>query len=430
MTRHAHLGSRDARMKLKVRAAPHYGTPFGVGTSLGYRRMRGAGSWVLRRYLGEQRYAAKAFAFADDLDKADGIRILDFHQAETRARELAKEHAERERLEAAGPVLTVARAVEEYVTARERRWVPLSGPRGDARARLRKDVLADEKLAATPLALLTTEGLAAVRSRIGERTAHDLKAALNGGAKRYREKLPPALRDIIKDGLASPGSAPAVAREAPALPDHDIRRLVAAAQEIDAEGGWGGELARLTLVMSAVGARFSQLVRMTVGDVLPAQRKLMIPVSRKGRGAKRLSHIGVPVGQDVLDALKPVTVGRKGHEMLFLRPHLVPLGVGAWTKTGERPWGSPAEFARPWSLVVARAGLPANLTPYSLRHSSILRGLRAGLPTRLVAQLHDTSSEMIESSYSHHISDALSELAERAIIPLLPVAPSPIRAVR
>ena len=327
---------------------------------------------------------------------------------------------------AAGPPLTVGRACDEYADDREARWLALAGSKRDARNRLKKHV--GEKLASTPLEQLTVDQLTTWRAGAGERTVHDLKAALNSAARRYQDRLPPALRDTIRYGLASPGSAPA-AREAPALPDADVRRLIAAAQEINSEGDWDGGFARLTLAMAAVGAGFSQLVRMTVADVLPAQRRLMVPTSRKGR-AKRLSHVGVPVGPDILDALAPATNGRKGHETLFLRPGWRSFGVGKWEKGEPQPWSAPAEFARPWRLAVARAGLPANLTPYSLRHSSILRGLRAGLPTRLVAQMHDTSSVMIERNYSHHISDALGELAERAIVPLAPVAPSPLTAVR
>jgi hypothetical protein len=43
---------------------------------------------------------------------------------------------------------------------------------------------------------------------------------------------------------------------------------------------------------------------------------------------------------------------------------------------------------------------------YALRHSSIVRGLKANLPIRLVAALHDTSVEMIEKHYSAFIVDA------------------------
>ena len=57
--------------------------------------------------------------------------------------------------------------------------------------------------------------------------------------------------------------------------------------------------------------------------------------------------------------------------------------------------------------------------PYALRHSSIVRGLKAGLPVRLVAAMHDTSSTMIERHYSVYITDAMDELMAKAIVPLV-----------
>ena len=55
---------------------------------------------------------------------------------------------------------------------------------------------------------------------------------------------------------------------------------------------------------------------------------------------------------------------------------------------------------------------------YALRHSSIVRGLRAGLPIRLVAALHDTSSAMIEAHYAAYIVDVTEDLARRASLSL------------
>jgi tRNA A37 threonylcarbamoyladenosine dehydratase len=47
-----------------------------------------------------------------------------------------------------------------------------------------------------------------------------------------------------------------------------------------------------------------------------------------------------------------------------------------------------------------------------------VRGLRAALPVRLVAALHDTSSAMIERNYAAYIVDAMDELSAKAIVPL------------
>ena len=111
-------------------------------------------------------------------------------------------------------------------------------------------------------------------------------------------------------------------------------------------------------------------------------------------------------------------MGRKGHKSLLLRPRWHKGAVGRWTKGDRGPWGPVDELNRVWPSIVQRAGLPAATIPYSLRHSSIVRGLRAGLPVRLVAALHDTSSAMIEAHYTRFIADAMDELAARAVVPL------------
>ena len=106
----------------------------------------------------------------------------------------------------------------------------------------------------------------------------------------------------------------------------------------------------------------------------------------------------------------------------------------AWERTERRPWAHAAEMTRPWRATLAAARLPGNLVPYSLRHSSIVRGLRAGLPVRLVAAVHDTSTAMIERHYGAHIVDAAEDLLRRALVPLhaptTPAAPASLAAAR
>ena len=62
-----------------------------------------------------------------------------------------------------------------------------------------------------------------------------------------------------------------------------------------------------------------------------------------------------------------------------------------------------------------------------------MRGLRAGLPVRLVAAVHDTSTAMIEKHYGAHIVDAAEDLLRRALVPMhssTPTAPASLAAVR
>lgn len=277
-----------------------------------------------------------------------------------------------------------------------------------------------------PVAKLTSECLTDWRSGLPQklaqasrtRLAADFKAALNRAARVHRKKLPADITVTIRHGFASEQSQTPRAREAQVLADADVRRIVAAAAVVDQADEWEGDLLRMVIVLAATGARFSQIARLSVSDVQPMQKRLMVPTSRKGRGTKRISKIAIRVGDDVLAALRPVTAGRKGTDTLLIRPRWKQLTPTKWTKVSREAWSSASEITRPWASIVAKAELPADIVPYSLRHSSIVRGLGAGLPVRLVAALHDTSSAMIERHYSAYIVDAMDELAAKAVMSL------------
>jgi hypothetical protein len=83
-------------------------------------------------------------------------------------------------------------------------------------------------------------------------------------------------------------------------------------------------------------------------------------------------------------------------------------------------------LAAPWAKIRELAGINKNFVVYSLRHSSIVRGLRAGLPVELVGKLHDTSAVMISKHYAAYIIDAMDEVTARAVIPLTSPAVSPL----
>ena len=131
-----------------------------------------------------------------------------------------------------------------------------------------------------------------------------------------------------------------------------------------------------------------------------------------------MNLISVPVGRDVLDVLTPIVLGRGKGAPLFERwRYTQQPGTIRWERSSRGPWQTPSEIVRPWGDIRAKAGLP-DVIPYALRHSSIVRGIRANLPTRLVAAIHDTSIAMIERHYARYIADGLDTLAAQAIIPL------------
>lgn len=411
------LDNRTARDKLRTSGKPYWRS-IDIGLHLGYRKGVRGGRWVMRRYLDDGKYLVETIGTADDNQDADDREILTFHQAQKKIRDLAKKYRTPE---PGGAALTVKDAIEAY----------LQGKRGrDQHLRLTRHVLGDEakiaadEIAFKPLSSLTEAALRAWRDRLPKdlaqatvrRISTDLRAALNAAAKAHRKDLPADLPIIIRHGLASEEPTVASARDTQVLPDSDIRRLIDAAREVDAKDGWNGDLTRLILVLAATGARFSQATRMTVADV--QDNRLMVPVSRKGQGKKAVARIAVRVGDDVIATLQPAIAGRKGSDILLLRPHWE-AGIGRKLIEGGRaPWQWSSELTAPWARMRELSGLDSSIIPYALRHSSIVRGLRAGLPIRLVAALHDTSVEMIEKHYSAFIVDAMDELAAKAIVPL------------
>ncbi|RWL45278.1 MAG: integrase [Mesorhizobium sp.] len=408
---------------------------------LGYRKGKRGGVWLVRWRNGLN-YKYVTIGTADDRGSTK-VGPLSYETAIKAARKLVEEHRTQADIEALGPVLKVRGAVEAYVGARDAREAKRRGrdKRSDAGQRLGRYVLGkgergeqeaipqEAKLADVHLHALTEQDLlswrdglpAIMKATTRQRLINDLKAALNAAYAANRAKLPAGLPGVIKQGLrASTGEeAEPVARDNQILPDADIAEVLRAAREVDAEEGWEGDLFRLVLVLTATGARLSQVARIRVADCQIAQSRLLVPTSRKGRGVRN-GTITVPVGRDVVDELVPVTVTRSPDAVLLERwRHVQAPGKLEWQRDSRGPWQSAADLARPWQAIRDRAKLP-DVIPYALRHTSIVKGIRANLPIRLVAALHDTSTAMIERHYSKWITSGLEDLARSAIVPLVP----------
>jgi integrase len=356
------------------------------------------------------------------------VGTLTFDAAVKAAREAVVAARSRAVAEAAGPIMTVRAAVEKYVCGRDARATVRAGKavRSDAASRLGLHVLANAKLSDVELRSLTEEDLARWRAQLGgkistrKRLVNDLRAALNAAAVAGRKVLPPDLPAIIKNGLArseagATASSEPVARENQILTDEQVRGNIRAAASVDAEDAWDGDLHRMVLLLASTGARFSQLARLRVGDVQAA--RVLVPTSRIGR-TRDDSNTPVPIGSDVIKALLPILRDRKAGDYLLERWFHVQHGPEKWQRDRRAPWGAAFEITKLFRRIAIAAGVPG-MTTYALRHSSIVRGLRAGLPIRLVASLHDTSTPIIERYYSRHIADGLDELAVRAIVPLV-----------
>lgn len=441
----APVDSPAKRARLAPRRNPYWHPcgPKRGGLSLGYRKPeRGAGAWIARLIRDGERVECRLGEADDPGAGPDGL-------AYARAVAAAMEWGARQSAVSAdakrgdGSPLTMRAAVAAYVEERKAR----NRRHGrNAETRLAKRLLTDKRLADRQLAALTerdlaewARGLSGLSPASVTRLLADGRAALNRAHDLHHRSLPPGWREVVARGLRRPATgdaqaAPVASHHRAVLTDADMRRIVESALAHDDEGDFG----RLVAVLAATGARFSQVARLTVADVIegPAPR-LMVPTSRKGRDpSRKASHVPAPVGADLIAVLRPAVAGRAGAEPLLMR-WLVKVAPGdkakglprRWVRDRRMPWRDAFEMTPFWKAALVRAGLKADVEPYRLRDASIIRALRAGQPVRLVAAQHDTSVAMVEKHYASHIADALADLARTAVVPIVSAPPAVLRAV-
>jgi integrase len=425
---HVALDTRSARRAL-VYNKNGYARPVGADVALMYfpSKVSGKnGTWGARRHLGGTKYEFIRFGEADDAPntEADGVALLDYHHAEARARTWAKQCATEAQKERRTGGLNVWDACLAHIAMKEAK-PELRKPGYDCKTRLTRHVFG-KPLADVKLSKLRAEHLAAWRAGLAPVSKRGKKIEKLSDATRARiyGDLAAALRaapkpggdflDVVKEGLQKPSNI-LPGRRAHDLPDGTVKAIVAAARDLCPDFG------ALVLVLAATGCRFDQARRITVGDVQHRINRIMVPVSHKGNGTKPRSHTAMPLTPGDMEALLPFVIGREPDEILLTRQRFERRGgkgkAFGWVAAGREPWGIAAEMNKLWKATLRAVGLPSKgVTPYALRHASIVRMLTNKMPIRLVAATHDTSVEMIEKTYSHHIIDASEDLLRSVVV--------------
>jgi len=373
------LESIQDRLALEVRGKPYFEATITPGISLGYRRLEGrAGSWSARLADGAGGNRIEAIGVADDLEPANGRDILSFEQAYDKARTVTRA--------AVTELLTVNMALERYAAELKARG-GLAGNVSRVRHHLPRGLAAKNVSAVTAGDLRAfRDGIKAAPATVN-RTIRILKAALNQVAEANEELSTNAWRVGLKQKPNAHQARNVV------LSDEQVRDVVAAAYAEDAAFGLFVEVAAVT------GARPSQIARLEVRD-LQADR-VMMPTSKKGTGDKP-RHIRVPVTLSLAAKLKVAAAGRAPTDALLVRSK-----GDAWTPTSN-------DHRLPFQRAAKVAGLdPEVVTIYALRHSSIVRRIKANkTPLRTIAAIHDTSVVMIERNYSRDIDQCDASVRE------------------
>ena len=94
------------------------------------------------------------------------------------------------------------------------------------------------------------------------------------------------------------------------------------------------------------------------------------------------------------------------------------------TRNDRQPWreNPNTSYRKDFAEIVADCGLDSKTTLYSLRHSSIVRCLLAGIPARVVCARHDTGLASLERNYSKFIAEHADQYARQGL--LQPAAPA------
>jgi integrase len=388
--RAAKIETAASRRKLSLRKKPYYVT-VSPGVFLGYCRNHGHCKWSVRVVRGRVEWTDR-FATTDDLEPANGRDVLSYWQAVDEARRLARGTDD---VPDSKPM-----TVEDALDAYERDLKTRGADPANAQ-RARKHLTAT--LASKPVMLLSTQdlrhwrdGLVAkgVEPATINRTRAGLRAALELAAT-----LDPRItnREAFRVGLKGLRNAKTARRAV--LPDADVLRIVEAAYAHERPFGI------LVEVLAQTGARISQAARLTCGDLQAdgPDPRLLMPTSYKGRLEKRRHQVPVPITASLAALLDELRRDRPRDAPLLLK------GDGTrWLQTNR---------SEQWSIfreVAERAKLDPNvITTYALRHSSICRSLLKGVPVSVVARLHDTSSDEIESHYSAYILDIAGDALTR-----------------
>jgi integrase len=379
------LSKVGARGELKAGREPHW-QRLRAGCFLGYRPSKrgGKGTWIARVYDEDGgKYRIKSLG---DFGTLAGNEM--FAAAKREAETLA------ELVEAGGQVRskveTVADACRAYAESR-----PEAGERfrryiySDAIAKVKLDKLRRRHVSDWRKRL---EGQPALVSRRkdGEPRVRDRAAST---VNRDMAVVRAALTKVLAPG--APNTEAAWQEALKSIPNANGRRTLYLdrSERRRLAEGTSNEAAPFVRALCLLPLRPGALAQLTAGDFDRRTSELTIGKDKTGKPRR----IQLPI--DSAQLMTAQSANKLPSAPLFMRAN-----GKAWTKDS---WKVPIAAA------ARGAGLPSEVTAYTLRHSTITDLVSAGLPLLTIAQISGTSAEMIERHYGHLASDAATEALGR-----------------
>jgi integrase len=387
------LKNRTNRLKLPIKKKP-YKLLIAPGIFLCYRRNEGPGTWSVEAGW------LKRFALADDHENANKKGVMSFYQAQQHALKMVRGS---EGGDADKPV-TVSDALHAYETD--------LAARGGAKynATSVRNHLSPAML--SKVVMMLTElrdwrnGMVAngLKLSSANRVGKSFKAALALAAKRdKRITNAAAWRNGLKPLKAKGSNAPP--RDNYYLPDPTIRAVVRECSVEDADFG------ALIEVLAGTGARESQALKLRPDDLRDGgtdEPRLMMWCSAKGRD-RDPEQRALPITPSLAQMLRSRAIARGSKGLLF-----------------DRIWNLSLRFR----VILERLNLDLTLTPYTLRHSSIIRQIRANTPLRIIAFAHDTSVQEIERTYGRYLNSASDDARKGLLADAAPMVDNVVKLAR
>lgn len=397
--RDSRLETRTARLRLPIKRR-HY-KAIGEGLTLIYRRTGdGYGTWTAKLALPRGKYTLRALGAADDYQEANDADVLNFYQAQDRARSLS------DTVKTDGGIVlkpdTVKAATDRYLDwyKQHRKAIretghginahilPALGSRPIHSLTAPEIRAWHEKIAARPARLRTGRHAKKPNLRAAPKT-DDEKRARRASANRVLSILKAILNRSFQDGRVRDDTAWRQVKPFPKADEARIRFLT------DAEGhrlvnACPAELRALVQAALLTGARFGELSTLLVRDVHIATRLVYISQSKSGRPRY------IPLNPEGVTLFRDRITGKTGADLVFAK------GDGsAWGKN---------HHVRMLVAACEKAKIKPSVSFHELRHTYASHLAQAGVDLLTISKLLGHSDTRITSRHYAHLAD--STLAE------------------
>ena len=427
--RDSRIDSRSARHRLKAKKSV-YRLKLQPGLALGYYKpSKGDGSWIA--FVNPSRHGdlapiwrQKALGLADDHVDADGTTILDYAQAQAKAREALEAWGREDILRATGEVMpkgpyTVSSAMAAYFKDGERsgmKGIKISVQVANVHilpvfGKMKLEKLTRIKIAAWHSALAGNPRRKTGKTRLepvflAAPTTDDAKRARKNTANRILAILKRALNLAVEQG-AYLGPTPWRDVKPFRNVQSSRKRFLSVAEQVRLVNVCPPDFRRLVQAALYTGARYGELGRLAIRDYNPDKGTVFIEFSKSGKARY------IILTEEANAYFSAICAGRQPEERILLRD------AARRTKYKEEGNAWLPSDQTPFMLDACEDASLERLAFHELRHTYASCLVNVGVPLVFVAeQLGHVDTRMVERYYGHLCPSARAD-AIRTLVPAL-----------